>query len=274
MKFQRKNIFYVVISLFILKIVYNQLFTEDHKNSNEYTFWRRKVIIQNDLLDYKEDGLRSGWPFKITKQYLYDLQPYTSKSKIVSTGLPGDEGDRNDIFCAYKSSMKNTSCIFCSYLILKMLIDVFLVLDFFIGLPVIISPFLIGMAQHAYAEYQVNILASNKVARNRSLPDYRNPRCLDIKYPTLLPTVSIVMTFHNEALSILQRAIESALSRSPDNLLQELILVDDFSEKDFLKEPLEKYLNAVSNKVKLIRTDKRQGVIRARMIGAEKAKVI
>lgn len=135
-----------------------------------------------------------------------------------------------------------------------------------------VSP-LIEDITDAYSEYQINILASNKVATNRSLPDYREPKCLDITYPMLLPTASVIIAFHNEALSVLKRAIMSVINRSPDNLLEEVILIDDFSDKTDLKEPLENYLSEVSSKIKLIRTDQREGVIRARMIGAENARV-
>lgn len=81
------------------------------------------------------------------------------------------------------------------------------------------------------------------------------------------------MVIHNEAWSILMRAIWSVINRSPDNLLEELILVDDFSDKFHLKDKLEKYLPTISSKIKLIRAEKREGLIRARVIGAKTAKV-
>lgn len=124
-----------------------------------------------------------------------------------------------------------------------------------------------------FAEYQINIVASSKIATNRSLPDLRDTSCLDIRYPKRLPSVSVIISFHNEAWSILQRAILSVLNRSPDELLEELILVDDFSEKAHLKKTLDKYMAAISSKVKLVRTERREGLIRARVIGAEQAKV-
>lgn len=64
------------------------------------------------------------------------------------------------------------------------------------------------------------------------------------------------------------------LNRTPDELLEEILLVDDFSDKLHLKQNLDDYL--ITNKltkVKLIRTEKREGLIRARVIGAEYAKV-
>lgn len=124
-----------------------------------------------------------------------------------------------------------------------------------------------------YSEYQLNIVASDKVAHNRSLPDLRDSRCLNIRYPKLLPSATVIITVHNEAWSVLLRAIWSVINRSPDELLEELILIDDFSDKPHLNEQLEEYLPIVSSKIKLVRTEKREGLIRARLIGAEQAQV-
>lgn len=126
----------------------------------------------------------------------------------------------------------------------------------------------------AFTEYQINIIASDKVSLNRSLPDFRSPTCTNVIYPKLLPSTSIVIAVYNEAKSILLRAIWSILNRTPDELLDEIILVDDFSAKPHMKEPLDEYVaENWSSKVKIVRNEKREGVIRARMIGAEKAQV-
>jgi len=61
------------------------------------------------------------------------------------------------------------------------------------------------------------------------------------------------------------------LLRSPPELLKEIILIDDFSTFDHLKKPLEGYI-AKLGKVRLLRTTKREGLIRARLLGAKAAK--
>lgn len=73
---------------------------------------------------------------------------------------------------------------------------------------------------------------------------------------------------HNTTLL---RSIYSIINRSPVEVLHEIIVVDDFGTKDFLKKPLEDYLveHKIDHIVKIVRTSKREGLIRARQIGAQ-----
>lgn len=124
-----------------------------------------------------------------------------------------------------------------------------------------------------FDEYQVNVFVSDMVSVNRSLPETRNSNCSQIRYPDRLPTCSVVIVFHNEPWTILFRAIYAVLNRSPPELLEEIVLIDDFSDKLHLRVPLDAYWPRMPAKVRLFRTDKRQGLIRARVIGAKRAKV-
>ncbi|KAM7097201.1 polypeptide N-acetylgalactosaminyltransferase 13 isoform X3 [Ciconia boyciana] len=115
---------------------------------------------------------------------------------------------------------------------------------------------------------QFNLMASDLIALNRSLPDVRLDGCKTKVYPDELPNTSVVIVFHNEAWSTLLRTVYSVINRSPHRLLSEIILVDDASEREFLKASLENYVKNLEVSIKIIRMEQRSGLIRARLRGA------
>ncbi|XP_064839072.1 polypeptide N-acetylgalactosaminyltransferase 12-like isoform X1 [Oncorhynchus masou masou] len=117
-------------------------------------------------------------------------------------------------------------------------------------------------------KHQINTYVSDLVSLHRSLPERWNPLCKDQKYDyRSLPSTSVVIAFYNEAWSTLLRTVHSVLETSPDRLLREVVLVDDYSDRAHLKEPLENYISNLK-KVHLIRARKREGLVRARLLGA------
>ncbi|CAH1266747.1 GALNT10 [Branchiostoma lanceolatum] len=124
---------------------------------------------------------------------------------------------------------------------------------------------------HAYEECGFNIKASNKISLDRAIPDIRHPNCGHKKYVRDLPDVSLVIPFHNEGWTTLLRTVHSVLNRSPEQLIHEIILVDDFSDRAHLGKELEDYV-AKFPKVRVVRTKQREGLIRTRLLGAQVAK--
>uniref|UniRef100_A0AAV2J9B5 Glycosyltransferase 2-like domain-containing protein n=1 Tax=Knipowitschia caucasica TaxID=637954 RepID=A0AAV2J9B5_KNICA len=83
----------------------------------------------------------------------------------------------------------------------------------------------------AYRENGFNIYVSDRISLNRSLPDIRHHNCGQKLYWEKLPNSSVIIPFHNEGWSSLLRTVHSVLNRSPPQLIHEVILVDDFSDK-------------------------------------------
>ncbi|XP_034097985.1 polypeptide N-acetylgalactosaminyltransferase 5 isoform X1 [Drosophila sulfurigaster albostrigata] len=137
------------------------------------------------------------------------------------------------------------------------------------GKPVKIPADMKDLMKEKFKENQFNLLASDMISLNRSLTDVRHDNCRHKHYPSKLPTTSIVIVFHNEAWTTLLRTVWSVINRSPRSLLKEIILVDDASERDFLGKQLEDYVAQLPVRTFVLRTEKRSGLIRARLLGAE-----
>ncbi|XP_025103406.1 N-acetylgalactosaminyltransferase 7-like [Pomacea canaliculata] len=120
-------------------------------------------------------------------------------------------------------------------------------------------------------QYGFNMVNSDKIAMNRTIPDTRLEECKYWHYPTDLPTASVILVFHNEGFTTLVRTVHSVINTSPSHLLKEVIMVDDYSSKENLKQELEDYLQQFKGKVKLYRNEQREGLIRTRTRGAELA---
>lgn len=116
-------------------------------------------------------------------------------------------------------------------------------------------------AEALFKKYGYNVFLSDRLPLDRPLADTREPRynhpqfclhqrsvcflatsaqkmqpffcvlsrCSEKSYPKELPTLSVVLIYLNEALSVIKRALRSIIDRTPKHLLKEVIMVDDNS---------------------------------------------
>lgn len=126
-----------------------------------------------------------------------------------------------------------------------------------------------GMTRHCFNQF-----ASDRISLSRALgEDTRPPECVERKFRRCppLPTTSVIIVFHNEAWSTLLRTVFSVIHTSPAKFLKEIILVDDASTAEHLKEPLEVFV-AELKIVRVVRQLERKGLITARLLGASIAR--
>ncbi|XP_020645080.3 polypeptide N-acetylgalactosaminyltransferase 3 [Pogona vitticeps] len=123
----------------------------------------------------------------------------------------------------------------------------------------------LGEEKHCF-----NAFASDRISLHRDLgPDTRPPECIEQKFKRCppLPSTSVIIVFHNEAWSTLLRTVHSVMYTSPAILLKEIILVDDASVDEYLKDELDEYVKQF-HIVKVVRQKERKGLITARLLGA------
>ncbi|XP_029976413.1 polypeptide N-acetylgalactosaminyltransferase 4 [Salarias fasciatus] len=124
------------------------------------------------------------------------------------------------------------------------------------------------LEKESIERYAINIYVSDKISLERHIQDHRLNECRSKKFDyRRLPTTSVIIAFYNEAWSTLLRTIHSVLGTTPAVLLKEIILIDDYSDREYLKSKLPAYISNLQ-RVRLIRTKRREGLVRARLIGA------
>lgn len=126
-------------------------------------------------------------------------------------------------------------------------------------------------AERLFRRYGYNAFLSDRLPLNREIRDTRPAKCAGKKYPDDLPTVSVVLIYLNEALSIIKRAIRSIIDKTPSRLLKEIILVDDHSDNEDLMEKLDDYIKSINDAspglVKKVRHSEQLGLTQARLSG-------
>ncbi|XP_022079871.1 polypeptide N-acetylgalactosaminyltransferase 13-like [Acanthaster planci] len=140
------------------------------------------------------------------------------------------------------------------------------------GQPVLLYGEAKERAKDTMRIHNFNLVVSEMVSVQRTLADTRHKRCKNEAYHlSALPSVSVIIAFYNEAWSALLRTIYSILNRSPHSLLKEIILVDDYSDNVNIVEQLKTTPRWVRSKVRLVQTNSRAGVAKARLEGVKEA---
>ncbi|XP_043917652.1 N-acetylgalactosaminyltransferase 7 isoform X1 [Protopterus annectens] len=139
--------------------------------------------------------------------------------------------------------------------------------------PFVLGPEYKESVQGSIREFGFNMVASDMISLDRTISDLRHEECKYWHYDENLLTTSVVIVFHNEGWSTLMRTVHSVIKRTPRRYLAEIVMIDDFSNKVHLKERLDEYIKQWNGLVKVFRNERREGLIQARSIGAQKAKL-
>uniref|UniRef100_A0A3P9J6R9 Polypeptide N-acetylgalactosaminyltransferase n=1 Tax=Oryzias latipes TaxID=8090 RepID=A0A3P9J6R9_ORYLA len=126
-------------------------------------------------------------------------------------------------------------------------------------------------AESLFKNYGYNAYLSDRLPLNREMPDTRSSRCAEKKYPADLPSLSVILIYLDEALSIIKRAVRSIIDKTPAHLLKEIVLVDDHSTKEDLMQKLDNYISFIHEErpglVKKVRHSEQLGLTQARLSG-------
>ncbi|XP_061415301.1 polypeptide N-acetylgalactosaminyltransferase 18-like [Lethenteron reissneri] len=127
-----------------------------------------------------------------------------------------------------------------------------------------------------FLDYGYNIYLSDRLPLDRDIPDYRPQGCSTKQYPSDLPDLTLVLIFYNEGLSILLRALHSAVRNTPAHLLKEVIFVDDKSDLPELQETMTNKVQEFARErtnitIRIIRHKKQLGLSASRVSGIRAA---
>ncbi|XP_017845696.1 putative polypeptide N-acetylgalactosaminyltransferase 13 [Drosophila busckii] len=127
--------------------------------------------------------------------------------------------------------------------------------------------------------YQYNQNLSDKYGPLRALPTVQHDSCNKRTYT--LPhasraRISVIISYYNEARSVLLRTLVSLIKRTPEDYLHELVVIDDYSDDELLLQSLNEILGhiyATRGQLTFVfkRNLHRKGLIQSRNDGAQAA---
>ncbi|CAG9811016.1 unnamed protein product [Chironomus riparius] len=116
------------------------------------------------------------------------------------------------------------------------------------------------LIKYGFDTFGYNQFISTLVSLNRALPDVRPDECKQKVYRTdKFSKISIVIPFYNDDWHLLMRTVHSIIRMTPLEYILEILLVDDCSTMQHLKEPLENYTATLPVNTRIIRSHTRLG---------------
>lgn len=196
-----------------------------------HQIFKGRFVIEKNLKNETEIGY--GDKDEINEDNLMKLNQYSNTQADVNSDIP-EESDEELVELISRSLKESLPKPLLAPDILKLHARMNLTDPGHMGLPVTLPAILEAdielMLNESKEIYQINEFVSNLIPLDRELPDIRTDYCKNMKYSDNLPMASIIMVFHNEALSMILRSLYAILKRSPDHLLKEIVLIDDCSD--------------------------------------------
>ncbi|KAJ8255358.1 hypothetical protein GJAV_G00203970 [Gymnothorax javanicus] len=212
---------------------------------------KKEYLKEEDKMVKQDGALSETDPDKMKHKVQPTLQPQMTKAVIIGENFPrkGKLGKHKVLQLDMTQKPRDSKAIGQ------------------FGLPVVVPKDKQAEMKGRWAEGHFNVFLSDQIPVDRAIPDTRPKACSRKMVPDDLPTTSVIFCFVDEVWSTLLRSVHSVLNRSPPHLLKEIILVDDCSTKEYLKDNLDVYMSQFP-KVRIVRLKERQGLIRARLAGA------
>lgn len=107
-------------------------------------------------------------------------------------------------------------------------------------------------------------------SRIKNIKDLRARHCQKLIY-SLKEKASLVIDFNDYQFYDLKNTIQSILNQNYDQLLEEIIVIDDGSTLDYIRQDVEKYLKTVP-KARLVQFATQQGTLKARIAAMREVK--
>ena len=93
--------------------------------------------------------------------------------------------------------------------------------------------------------------------RIKKIPEARSKECMSQTF-SAKNKVSIIITFFDYQFYDVKTTIDSVRLHTPESLIQEIIMVDEGSTLDYIKDDAKLYARKIAN-AKLIRLEQREG---------------